>query len=182
MDELSGNSPAVDDIKQFKRFLRSPYRHCVLINAHINLLQYFFDSAAEADKRLCVHIDLTRGLANDPAGVEFLADRFKPAALLSIKPAVIAAAKRLKTPAIQRIFLIDSAALRKSVASVEQTAPDYVEILPGLCSELFSSLREVIKPPMITGGLIQSLEQAERILGTSGVVGVTISMARIETD
>lgn len=77
------------------------------------------------------------------------------------------------------MFLIDSAALAKSVESVKRNSPDYVEILPAMCTTLIPMIKENINKPMIAGGLVPSKEEAEKII-SDGMVAVTINMSRCQ--
>lgn len=176
--DLNGVIAAVEDIKQYKQFLKSKFNICVIMNIHISMLDMIFREAKEYNKQVLVHIDLIHGLANDEYGAEFLCQRYNPLGVISIKPAVVAACKRLKTIAVQRVFLIDSAALKKSINSVRQTMPDYVEILPAMCSTLFPMLKRELDRPLIAGGLIPSLNDALGILD-NGISAVTINISRL---
>lgn len=176
--KLAGIIAAVDDIKQFKRFIESPYQICVIMNIHISMLDTIFKMAQEHEKLVLVHIDLIRGLANDEYGTEYICQKYKPYGIISTKTSVISACKRLKTTAVQRVFLIDSSALAKSVESVKRNSPDYVEILPAMCTSLIPMIKESLDKPMIAGGLIPSKEEAEKIIN-NGMSAVTINMSRL---
>ncbi len=178
MAKISGIIPAVNDFKQFRMFLESEYPACVLMHCRLSDLDTMFETLRTRGKNALVHCDLIKGLSADEYGAEHLCSRFAPLAVISIKPAVITACKRLRVTAVQRAFLIDSSALEKSLAAIEKTKPDYVELLPALCRELFPVLRKRLNIPLIAGGLIQSRKMAEEILNC-GVEAVTISMATL---
>jgi glycerol uptake operon antiterminator len=176
--KLAGIIAAVENIRQFKRFIESPYKICVIMNIHISMLDTIFKTAKENEKLVLVHIDLIHGLANDEYGTEYICQKYKPYGIISTKNSVLSACKRLKTTAIQRVFLIDSAALTKSVESVKRNSPDYVEILPAMCTALIPMIKDHINKPMIAGGLIPSKEEAEKII-KDGMAAVTINMSRL---
>jgi glycerol uptake operon antiterminator len=178
MTEIRGIVPAVNDFTQLRRFMDSEYPLCVIMNRHIASLEKIARELQEGSKRALVHCDLIHGLSPDEYGAEYLCGRFRPAGVISIRPGVIAACKRLGVTAIQRAFLIDSSALAKSLAAIEKAKPDYVELLPALCTPLFPMLKEKIDLPLIAGGLIQSKDMALEIL-QSGVQAVTISMDKL---
>lgn len=175
MTELHGMIPAVNDFPQLRRFLESEYAVCVLMHLHITCLEEIFARLHASGKRALVHIDLIRGLAADEFGAEYLCSRCSPCGIISTRPAMVATCRRLGVTAVQRCFLIDSSALEKSMAAVEKARPDYVELLPALCTPLFPMIRERLGIPLIAGGLIQSRSMAAEIL-QSGVNAVTISM------
>ena len=178
MTIIKGIIPAVNDFRQYRRFLESEYETCVIMHCTIFELDTMFKGIAENGKNALIHCDLIKGLSADEYGAEYLCGKLHPAGLISIKPSVITACKKHKVTAVQRAFLIDSSALEKSITSIERTRPDYVELLPALCTTLFPALRERLNIPLIAGGLIQSKEMAEDILKT-GVEAVTISMATL---
>jgi glycerol uptake operon antiterminator len=181
MTEIRGIIPAVNDFRQFRKFLESEYLTCVIMHCTIFDLDSMFSEIKESGKRGLIHCDLIRGLAADEYGAQYLCAKLRPAGLISIKPSVITACKKLNVTAVQRAFLIDSSALEKSVSSIEKTKPDYVELLPALCTPLFPILKDRLKVPLIAGGLIQSKEMAEEIL-KKGVEAVTISMATLSKE
>lgn len=178
MTEITGIIPAVNDFSQFRRFIKSEYGTCVIMHCSVLDLEAMFSELGNGGKRGLIHCDLIKGLSADEFGAEYLCKKLRPAGLISIKPSVITACKRLRVTAVQRAFLIDSSALEKSVSSIEKTMPDYVELLPALCTQLFPILKERLGLPLIAGGLIQSREMALGILN-SGVEAVTISMATL---
>ena len=136
-----------------------------------------FENIQRKGRRALVHCDLIHGLSGDEYAAKFLAG-FNPAGILSTKPAVVTACKKLGVTAIQRVFLIDGSALAKSIQSVKKANPDYVELLPAPCLPALPMLRSEFSVPLIAGGLIQSKAMAEEILGL-GVRAVTVSMSTI---
>ena len=157
MTDIHGIIPAVNDFAQLRRFLESEYDLCVLMHSHIADLDEVFQCLKTVGKRGMVHIDLIRGLAADEFGAEYLCGRYAPAGVISTRTPVITACRRL------------------GVTAIEKAKPDYVELLPALCTPLFPMLRARLGLPLIAGGLIQSKRMAQQIL-KSGVDAVTISM------
>ena len=173
---VSGVIPAVNDFPQLRAFLKSPYSRCVLMHWKLGDLDTVFSSLAAQNKTALVHCDLISGLSADAAGVEFLARKYSPEGMISTKAVAVAAAKELGVTAVQRVFLIDSAALARTAASVSRTGPDYVEFLPAPCPDIFPRLKETFGVPLIAGGLISSAADAEKILSHSEIEAVTVSM------
>lgn len=56
--KLVGIIATVEDIKQFKRFIESSYKICVIMNIHISMLDTIFKISQENEKLVLVHIDL----------------------------------------------------------------------------------------------------------------------------
>ncbi len=122
-----------------------------------------------------VNLDLVSGLSRDPAAIAFLARR-KVQGIISTHVEPLRIARHLKLFAIQRTFLLDSAALRSAVHSLEQFVPDALEVLPAVVapkmvarlSELFPDL------PVIAGGLVQTLRELEDLV-KQGASAVSVS-------
>lgn len=89
-----------------------------------------------------VHVDLIQGIKHDEYGAEFICQEMKPAGILSTRSSVIAKAKQKKVYAIQRMFLIDTSAMKKSIELVKKHRPDYIEVLPGVVPELIKEVKE----------------------------------------
>ena len=102
MEELHGIIPAVDGIRRYKEFLKSEYPVCVLMNVHISLLESIFRAAKEKDKKIILHVDRINGLSDDEYGAEYISQRYRPAAAVSIKPSVIQTLKKNHVTSIQR--------------------------------------------------------------------------------
>lgn len=175
MTEIRGIIPAINNAGQLEAFLGTDYPMCVIMNRPLYGLGDMFARLRGAGKQALVHCDLIHGLAPDEYGAEYLARSFGPDGIISTKPAVVSACRELGVTSVQRAFLIDSSALSRALAGIEKAKPDYVELLPALCTAVFPAIRRRIGVPLIAGGLIQSRAMAEKIL-SRGVVAVTISM------
>lgn len=174
MEELHGIIPAVDGIRRYKDFLKSEYPVCVLMNVHISLLESIFRAAKEKEKKIILHVDRINGLSDDEYGAEYVSQRYRPAAAVSIKPSVIQTLKKNHITSIQRVFLIDSFALKRSADSVANTKPDYVEVLPGVCEAITPLLKEALGERLIAGGLIPDLIYAQKLLQEFSAVTMSI--------
>ena len=119
MTEISGIIPAVNDFKQFRKFLESEYGTCVIMHCTIFDLETMFKELKSHGKQALIHCDLIKGLSADEYGAEYLCGKLHPAGLISIKPSVISACRKLSVTAVQRAFLIDSSALEKSILTRE---------------------------------------------------------------
>lgn len=137
------------------------------------------DSVAKvhAQGRLILaHVDLIKGVGRDEAGVRFLAKQVGIDGIMTTRANLISPAKREGLIAVQRLFLLDSESLAAGLPTVEKSAPDALELLPGvIVPTVAQDLAQRGKlPPLIAGGLIRSRAQVDAILG-AGAVGVSTS-------
>ena len=166
--------PAISNMKDYKKFLESPYEFCIIMDFYIGELRGISDMAKRRRKKLIVHADLIKGLSCDEYAVVYLCQNIKLEGIISTHSSVISMAKKRKKLAIQRIFLIDQQSLDKSYHFIENSRPDYVEVLPGLMPKIISEMKEKMDIPIITGGLISTPEDIQSVL-EAGAVAVTAS-------
>jgi len=121
-----------------------------------------------------VNLDLISGFARDAAAIEFMSHR-GIRGIISTHQVPLRAARSLGLFAIQRTFLLDSAALQSSLRSIEQTRLNAIEVLPAIVAPyLVRELnREHSKLPIIAGGLVQSLRQIQDLID-QGVNSVSV--------
>lgn len=166
--------PAIRNMKQFDRFLQSDFEFGVLLDSHLGQLKSLVDTGKKANKKLLIHVDLIQGLKHDEYAAEFLCQDIKPAGLISTRTSVIAKAKQKKVIAVQRLFLLDSGALDKSLDIMKKYEPDFVEVLPGIVPRLIQNIKKETNIPILAGGFIQTKEDIENAL-TAGATAVTTS-------
>ncbi len=131
----------------------------------IFVLPEIMDSARENDKLVFLHIDLIDGIGRDKKGIQYLAVNNLCDGIVTTKSNLIRAAKREGLMAIQRLFLLDSAALKTGEHLLERNQPDAVEILPGIAAPYFiEHINNKISCPIIAGGLITKREEIEKLL------------------
>ncbi len=97
-----------------------------------------------------------------------------PYGVISTKSSVIKKAKQKGVLAVQRVFVIDSHALEKSIKLLTKTQPDYIEILPGAMPSLIQEVRERIDIPVFAGGFIKTPTEVHNALA-AGAHAVTTS-------
>ena len=166
--------PAVRNMKQFDTFLDSPFSYGVLLDIHLGQLGGVISAARSHGKKMFVHVDLIQGIKHDEYGAEFICQEMKPAGILSTRSSVIAKAKQKKVYAIQRMFLIDTSAMKKSIELVKKHRPDYIEVLPGVVPELIKEVKEITGIPIFAGGFIRTEKDVEQALA-AGASAVTTS-------
>ncbi len=166
--------PAARTLKQFEKLLESPFEYIVLLEVHISNLKTVKQEADKRCKKLIIHADLVQGLKTDNFAADFLCNDIRPAGIISTRSNMIMKAKSKNIIAIQRMFLLDTIALEKSYSLIDQTAPDFIEMLPGVIPELIEEVYERTGIPIINGGLIRTKQHIEEALA-AGAVAVTTS-------
>lgn len=166
--------PASSNMKEFEAFLDSDYEVGVFLEIHISQLKNISILAKNAKKKMIFHVDLIQGLKSDEHATEFICQEIKPYGLISTKTSVIQKAKQKGVIAIQRVFLLDSHAIEKSIKLVNRTQPDYIEVLPGTMPWMISEIKEKLQVPILAGGLIRSMEDVENAI-QAGAVSITTS-------
>ena len=131
----------------------------------------------DAGKYAYVHMDMIEGLSSKEIAVEYIKENTSAAGIISTKSALIKKAKELHLLAIQRFFILDSLAVKNVKKQMEQTRPDYVEILPGIMPRIITALRKDVGQRVIAGGLIS---QKEDILNALNAGATAISTTNTE--
>jgi glycerol uptake operon antiterminator len=170
--------PAASNMKEFERFLRSPYEMGVFLDMHIGQLKNVNQLAKENQKKMIYHVDLIHGIKSDDYAAEYICQEYKPYGLISTKSSVILKAKQKGVLAVQRIFLIDSHALEKNYKLVERTRPDFIEVLPGAMPWMIKEVKERLNTPIFAGGLIRTREEVENALA-AGATAITTSKTEL---
>ena len=120
--------------------------------------------AAHPEAHICFHIDLAAGLAADETGARWLKE-IGVNGIISTKPSLIEAAKKLELTAILRVFIQDSRSVRRAVQMALRCRPDALDALPGpAVPEILPDLRESLHQPVIAGGLIRHERQVQQLL------------------
>jgi len=166
--------PAISNYKDLRLFTKSDLEYCIIIDFQLAELVHVIDELKESNKKVLIHIELIKGLANDEYGAIHLIQNFNIDGLISTKSQVIQIAKKRKVLAIQRIFLKDSISLERSLKIVEKANPDLLEILPAISGEILKTIKAQVSSDIICGGLLLSKPQIANCI-ESGAVCVTTS-------
>ena len=165
---------AARDSSMLERAVDCDVKVIFMLFGSIGVLERQCERLHDAGKIFFLHVDLIDGLRPDTVGVHYIASKMKPAGIITTKGACVRMAHDAGLFAIQRIFLLDSSALRSGVQNVMSCRPDLVEILPGVSDKALSLAREQISLPLIAGGLINDKEDVITALG-AGVIAVSTS-------
>lgn len=166
--------PAARTIKQFDKVVKSEFDYIVLLEVHLSHLPSLKQEADRHGKKLIIHADLIHGLKTDNFAADYLCNDIRPAGIISTRSNMILKAKSRGILAIQRVFLIDTIALEKNYSLLKQTAPDFIELLPGIIPEMIKEVSTRTGIPVITGGLIRTDEQIKQAFD-AGATAITTS-------
>jgi len=129
----------------------------------------------EHNKLVFLHIDLIKGIGRDREGVIYLAKKELCNGIVTTKSNLINIAKKEGLIAIQRLFLLDSAALKTGEQLLKNNQPDAVEILPGIAAPYFiEHIYKELLCPVIAGGLISDIIEIEELF-QKGVLAISTS-------
>jgi len=166
--------PAIRNMKEFERLLRSDYEYLTLLHTHLSHVQSIVKLAHQNGKKIVLHMDMIDGLKSDEQATEYICQTVRPDGIISTKKQVILTAKKKGMLTIQRLFLIDRLALEHGLELIEKTNPDYIELLPGVAPSVIGEVKERTNIPLIAGGLIQEPHQVKEAIG-AGAISVSTS-------
>jgi glycerol uptake operon antiterminator len=127
----------------------------------------------QAGKLVAVHLDLIAGLRADRAGVAWLA-RSQPDAIISSHGQLMPAIRKEGITAIQRLLLVRRSHLATALDAMSRSAPDILEVLPGVILPDVVHLMPAFGVPLLAGGFVRTEPEARAIMA-AGAVGVTTS-------
>lgn len=140
---------------QIPKLLESKVSRVNLMAGHIGNLESIIEQIHHTGKQVYVHSEMVAGLGRDTHAIEYLANKFKVDGIVTTKSNIVAAAKQAGLKSIQRIFIIDTAAMQTAIRMINNTHPDEVELMPGLMPRVIRELKNTISQPLIVGGLIR---------------------------
>jgi len=146
----------------------------VLLFGDINMLPGLLSEAQKHNKRLLIHLDLIGGVGKDKAGIKFLS-RIGVTGAATTKPQLVKYAREEGMIVIQRMFLMDSEALKSGIHLIQGCKPDAIEVLPA--SVPASAVQAIIREtglPILAGGLVHTMEDVASALN-NGIHAVSTS-------
>jgi glycerol uptake operon antiterminator len=146
----------------------------ILLFGDINSLPGLLAEAKKHGKRLIVHLDLLDGVGKDRAGLKCLA-RLGVTAIITTKQQLVKTARDEGMIVVQRLFIVDSEALRTAVKILAQAKPDAVEILPASVPPwVFRDIISHSGLPLLAGGLVATRADVDAAIA-AGVSAVSTS-------
>jgi glycerol uptake operon antiterminator len=167
--------PAVRTYEDYKHVLfHIPGPSVILLFGDINTLPGLLAEAQKHGKRLLVHLDLLEGIGKDRAGIKMLA-RLGVNSMITTKSHLAKNAREEGMLVIQRLFLMDSEALKHGIHLLKGFTPDVVEVLPATVpASVVRQLAKATGVPILGGGLVFTEEEVRQALA-SGIGAVSTS-------
>lgn len=157
---------AIKHPKSIERAIK--YKHnlaaVILMTGNILTVKDYVKVLHREGLPVILHIEKIGGLHVDHYGIDFVAEYVKPFAIVTTKSNVINRAKAKGIFVIQRIFLIDTEVYDNLIESVDHFMPDIIEIMPCRVPDFIKKLSRVSPIPIITGGLLSTVEHGETAL------------------
>lgn len=150
---------AIKEPKYLEKALEVELSAVVLSIGNIGVIKTYVDLFKSLNFPVFLHMERIGGISQDKEGINFIANYIKPTGIVSTRNNHIIEAKKHRLLTIQRVFLVDSDAIKSGLQSVKNTQPDAIELMPALVTELIAEFRQQVLPPIIAGGLIRTREQ-----------------------
>lgn len=126
-----------------------------------------------ANKLVAVHVDLVGGLRADRASINWLAGAGVDA-VISSHGQLMAAIRHDGMTAIHRLLLGRRSQLDTAIAAIGRSAPNIIEILPGVILPSVIGLMPRFEVPVLAGGFVRTEAEVQAVLA-AGALGVTTS-------
>lgn len=149
---------AIRNDNDLEECLKTDCQNIFVLYGTIMNLANIVKRITDTGKYAFIHMDMIEGLSPKEVSVEFVKYNTSANGIISTKSALIKKAKELGLFTIQRFFLLDSLAVQNVKKQMEQTRPDFIEILPGLMPRVISNLKKEVGHRVIAGGLISEKE------------------------
>lgn len=163
----------------FKYALNSKVAVLFILYGDIFNLPRIMKECKKHNKLVFLHMELIKGIGRDREGVIYLARKEHCNGIVTTKNNLINIAKKEGLIAIQRLFLLDSAALRTGEQILKHNQPDAVEILPGIAAPYFiEHIYKELLCPVIAGGLISDKSEIEELF-QKGVLAISTSIKEL---
>jgi glycerol uptake operon antiterminator len=150
---------------------------CLLFGNPLNIAD-LLRSLREKGKLPLVNLDLLTGFSREAVNAEYLA--FCGAAgIVSTHHEVLRAASKQGLITVQRTFALDSSAIKAGIRTLNQFAPDAVEILPAVAAPRVEGHFRKVHPRLciMAGGLISDLKEVEYLLAAR-IDAISVSDSR----
>lgn len=119
-----------------------------------------------AERPVLLHIDLLSGLANDEAGLRYVATFERIDGIITVRHHLAPMARKLGLMSVVRLFLQDGRAVDRGLSVIEKSRPDAVELLPGVAVPQVADRFADLSIPFIAGGLVRTPQVVRDILST----------------
>ncbi len=159
--------------KELNKAIKSDVIMIVIMGGSILNFKRMSEKIKAVDKLVFIHIDLVKGIARDSEGVKYLASNELCDGIISTNGEIVKVAMKEGLMGIQRLFLLDSDAVRTGKQMLRNNKPDALEILPGIASPYFiENVKQDELRPVIAGGLVRTKKEVSD-LKEKGVLAVS---------
>ena len=144
------------------RALESPVEIIFHLKASLLEMEETVKKVHAAGKKIFVHIDLADGIGKDKMGIAYLA-KLGVDGIISTRGPLIRYGHEAGLITVQRFFALDSKGVDAIAEMFESTAPDLIEIMPGIASKV---IKRFVSSgiPVIAGGLIETKQEITEAL------------------
>lgn len=164
---------AIYGIDQLKVALTSRAQVCIIANIDLIKLQPVITLLAKADKYVIVNIDSCNGLSQDKGGIDYIAET-GAMGLLSTRLQTVQRAKKSGLVTMQKIFVTDRSTWLRSLHALEQSEPDYVQLMPAPMLAMLPQADRQRLLPIVASGFVSNEAQIRAALA-SGATAVSSS-------
>ena len=146
--------------KDFDTALNSSVNIIFELAPNILTLAYEVKKAHEKNKKLYIHIDFAQGIGKDKYGMRYVKE-LGVDGIISTRTNMIKMAHEAGLDTVQRFFVVDSHFVDTTIETIKVSKANMIEIMPGMVSKVILRFKTRLNIPIIAGGLIETVEEAE---------------------
>ena len=162
--------------REFEQVLSAPPELLFDLKASLTTVKKRIDSAHKAGKHIFTDIVLADGIGKDRTAIEYLA-ACGVDGIISTRAQLIRFAKDAGLLTVQRFFALDTQGLDSIHELLEVSAPDLIEIMPGVIGKVIERFAGGAIP-VIAGGLIETKAEVTEAL-SNGASAVSTGMKEL---
>lgn len=162
--------------QDWEQVLSSPPELIFDLRGNLPKIKQRIATAHSCGKYYFLHIDLADGIGKDKTGIEYLA-MLGVDGIISTRGQMIRYAKDTGLLTVQRFFALDTQGLDSIHELLEFSAPDLIEIMPGIIGKVIERFSGG-SIPVIAGGLIETKSEVTAAL-VSGAAAVSTGMPEL---
>ncbi len=178
LNDLLERSPVIASFhdQEWEQALSAPPELLFDLRGSLPKIKRRIETAHAGGKYYFLHIDLADGIGKDKTGIEYLAS-LGVDGIISTRGQMIRYAKDVGLLTVQRFFALDTQGLDSIHELLEFSAPDLIEIMPGIIGKVIERFAGG-STPVIAGGLIETKAEVTAALA-SGAAAVSTGMPEL---
>lgn len=166
---------SLKEIKWIERAVQAHIASVFMMTGSLSTVKRYVDLFHSHGVPVFLHVDRLGGLVSDRQGIEYLANHIRPTGIISSKGKVIRIAAHYRLLTVQRMVLMDQESVDKSIASIQEFEPDFVQVMPAILPEWLERIhKQVPQVALIAGGLIDNQSQMQAAI-KAGALAVSTS-------